>query len=182
MIPSKLPQINRDELLALLKEHYPSFKLDKFAVIGLRGYYKDTMGKVGENDRAIYDDALFILTDTELHSFNANCDPSAYKAGIAKLKAGVWSVYKFDLHKGKYMALCQRAGNVTVIRDGKGEDHGMFGINIHKGGYNTTSSLGCQTIYPSQWDRFIGTSQRICQSLFGAKYRVGTYTYVLIDL
>ena len=181
-VPQKEPQINREELMKLIATHYPDFKLNKFAVIGLRGYYKDTMGKVGENDRSIYDDALIILTETEMHAFNGNCDPSIYRPGIAKLKAGVWPVYKFDLHKGKYLALCQRAGNVTVFRDGKGEDTGMFGINIHKGGYNTTSSEGCQTSYPSQWDRFIGTATRICRSIYGDKFKSNVYTYVLIDM
>lgn len=182
MLPNKTPQISREELIALIKKHYPDLAIDKFAVIGLRGYYKNTMGAPAVNDRAIYDDAIIILTDNELHAFNGNCDPSAYREGIAKLKAGIWSVYRFDLHKGKYLALCQRSGNVTVIRDGKGEDTGMFGINIHKGGYNTTSSLGCQTIYPSQWDRFIGTAKRICEGLYGDKYKSKTYTYVLIDM
>lgn len=191
MIPGKTPQITREELAALLLKQYPTLTLDKFAVIGLRGYYKNSMGDVGENDRAIYDDAIILLSENELHTFNGNCDPSKYQKGIAKLKAGVWPVYKFDLHSGKYLALCQRAGNVTVIRDadnledtttGDKEGTGMFGINIHKGGYNTTSSLGCQTIYPTQWARFIATAQRLCENSYGKDYKKQIYAYVLIDM
>lgn len=182
MKPRNLPNINRVELITLLQTHCPTFQFNKFVVVGLRGYYKNSMGVPGENDRSIYDDAIVLLTENELHNFNGNCDPSKFETGMAKLKAGIWPVYKFALHRGKYLALCQRAGQVTVHRDEKDDDTGMFGINIHKGGFTSTSSLGCQTIYPTQWDRFIGTAQRICLSLWGEKYKSHTITYILIDL
>jgi hypothetical protein len=50
------------------------------------------------------------------------------------------STYTIDLHSGKYLALCQRAGKVTVWRDADrdaeldinvGTQTGYFGINIH---------------------------------------------------
>lgn len=46
--------------------------------------------------------------------------------------------------------------DVTIIRDGsvKKETDGpghRFYIDIHRGGFTTTSSLGCQTIHPDSW-------------------------------
>lgn len=53
----------------------------------------------------------------------------------------------------------RQASNVTVLREGSTEPQtdspaGRFWIDLHKGGYNTTSSAGCQTIYPDQWVDF----------------------------
>lgn len=183
-IPNSTPQMNRAELMAAIHAKFPDFKLDRFAVVGMRGYYLNSMGKPGLNDRAMYDDALFLMSDDELHSFNANCDPSRYKPGIASLQPGVWKVYKFDIHGGKasqYPAICQRFGKVTVKRDGGKLDTGNFGINIHKGGYSTTSSLGCQTLPPTQWDRFYGTAERMAKAIYGKSYDKQVITYVLIE-
>ena len=58
-----------------------------------------------------------------------------------------------------YWALRQ-AGPVAIKRDGQDKievekDPNNFPwIDIHRGGYSTTSSLGCQTIHPDQWISF----------------------------
>lgn len=126
-------------------------------LVGRRGYYGDSMGRPGVNDIGIYDDAIWLVERTRLTAFNANCDPGRRRLGMANLKVGRWK-YRPGIHNlskdpvthPRYEALVQ-AAHVTVIRDGQGEFSGFFGINIHCGGENTTSSLGCQTIPPSQW-------------------------------
>lgn len=182
ILPASRPQIKRKDLLKLLKEAHPDFVLPDFFTLGIRGYYQDTMGKPGENDRNIYDDAIFIIGKEEFVAFNGNTDPAAFRLSIASLKPGIWPVYKFDLHKGQYMALCQRGGPVTVVRDGKGEDTGMFGINQHKGGTWGTGSLGCQTTPPQQYDEYINTCLETAKKYFGKNYKdKSDYTYVLLE-
>lgn len=189
MLPGAKPQLSRDGLLE--KIHAAGHTLESLMVIGIRGYYRDTMGKPGANDRGIYDDAIFIATPDLFASYNANTDPSAWRKGsgtgagkgMASLKPGLYRVHRCDLHKGKYEALCQRAGQVTVIRDGNPpyEDTGFFGINIHRGGFNTTSSEGCQTIHPSQYDSFIANVHDQVKRLAGAKWRSFTVPYLLME-
>lgn len=169
------PKLTQADALAILNK----FSLTQpVQVLGIRGYYKTTMGNPVKNDRGIYDDALFIVSPDMFGSFNANTDPSTYKSGIANLKQGVWW-YKPGKHKinspSGYPALIQ-ADKVTVLRDGQGEDTGFFGINIHKGGFNTTSSLGCQTIHPTQWDSFINT---VYDQL--KRYKQTKLPYILIE-
>lgn len=135
----------------------------KFVVlVGVRGYRLNSMGRIGKNDRGIYDDALFIKSPHLFSSFAANTDPTSFrkgkgtgsKKGMAVLNKGLWN-YKPGMHRGKYKAFRQ-AGEVTVTRDGNPpyEDTGYFGINIHSGGWETTSSAGCQTVPPDQWTAF----------------------------
>jgi hypothetical protein len=99
----------------------------------------------------------------------ATTDPGLYwlqnpsrLAGTAILVPDQYrSVYRKDLHSGKYMALCQRNGSVKVWRDGnrdgvigaKGKIYtDAKGINIHHASYTGTStqvnkwSAGCQVI------------------------------------
>lgn len=88
------------------------------------------------------------------------------------------------MHKGLYMALCQTGGKVSVTRDGdRGEylDTGYFGINIHNGGWARTSSLGCQTIYPGQWESFISAAMDQTRRYFSAKWERTTIPYALMN-
>ncbi|QUS40565.1 hypothetical protein RPMA_18275 [Tardiphaga alba] len=156
IVPKSLPQITRDALLAkvaALKISQPVF------LVGMRGYYLDTMGKPKVNDRGIYDDAMILVGPNHFSTYNANTDPSVFRKHIASLRPGLWS-YRLGIHglskpkSQQYQALVQ-ADKVTVDRDGEGAETGFFGINIHRGGVNTTSSLGCQTIVPAQWPAFI---------------------------
>jgi len=170
-------------------------------VVGIRGYYRDSMGAPGANDRGIDDDALCVVAAQNVFAADdGNTDPSAqYRTGLAALKPGVYHAHRLDLHRGRYMALCQRADDVIVHRDGTdnfkaGVDHddyghclgngywrGWFGINIHCGSNTTTSSLGCQTIPPAQWDSFIATVMSEAKRLFGDAWRKRTIPYILVD-
>jgi lysozyme len=190
MIPAGKPRLSTAELEAMLapldidRSRYPVI------VVGIRAYYQDTMGAPSVNDRGIYDDAIFLHTPSVTAAFNGNTDPSRYKKGsgtgsakgMASLDPGVWYAHRFDKHNGKYLALCQRVAEVTVTRDGDPpyQDTGMFGINIHKGGYNTTSSLGCQTIHPDQWESFISMAADQAKRYFGARWAQSVVPYVLL--
>lgn len=157
-IPKSTPQQSLEKTKEIISK---AGVTDLVCIVGIRGYYKQTMGDPTKNDRKIYDDALFIVAPECFMSFNANVDPGYFRKKIASLKTGVWK-YKLGIHglskpkKLQYEALVQ-AAKVTVMRDEVGEDTGMFGINIHRGGNNSVSSLGCQTIVPAQWDSFIAT-------------------------
>jgi lysozyme len=160
IMPSAKPRLGTAAVEALLRKHGVQ---DTVALLGVRGYYRDTMGIPGENDRGIYDDAIFIHAPSVTAAFNANTDPSRHRPGIATLRCGTWR-YRIGIHglskprKDQYVALVQ-AAPVTVDRDQAAAESGWFGINIHRGGYGTTSSLGCQTIYPEQWPAFMANVQ-----------------------
>lgn len=172
VVPPKRPEITREAAL-ILAEPYRK-EDDNVFILGRTGYYRDTMGEPGKNDINIYDDAICLVTPTRCVPYNANTDPSRIIKGVAKLMSGRW-LYKIGKHglqtSNPYTALVQ-AAEVIVYRSemvdypkghhgdlgyhmGGGEFKGWFGINHHKGGHTTTSSLGCQTTHPSQWGDYI---------------------------
>lgn len=191
VIPAQKPRLSSSEL----RKRIARFPIDRskypIVLVGIRGYYLNTLGQPGMNDRGIYDDAMFIDTPQVTAAFNANTDPTGYRKGtgfgktkgLATLKPGLWLAHKFGLHKGKYLALIQRMSTVTVVRDGTPDydDTGYFGINIHKGGLKSTNSEGCQTIHPTQWESFISLAKDQAMRYFGKDWNKVNIPYLLID-
>ena len=178
-MPPSRPQMTREQVEKILRARGidPSKKV---AVLAVRGYYDSVAGP--GNQRGIWDDALFIVSPARssgkryFGAFNGNTDPSVARKGIAVLKPGIWH-YKPGKHKilspEGYKAFVQ-ARMVTVIRDGTGPHTGYFGINIHRGG-NGTSSLGCQTIPPVQWEEFRSALYTLL-----AEFKQSEFPYLLI--
>lgn len=165
MIPKSKPRAPRHTVIehALRSWHAcQQAPLPDLFVLAVRGYYRDSMGKPGTNDRGIYDDAMFIVAPETFASFRANTDPSAFRRGIATLIPG-WYPYRPGNHGisrpgGGYPAFRPSTKNeaLPVKRDGEPGRSSRDGIaiNLHKGGYNTTSSEGCQTVHPAEWSAF----------------------------
>ncbi|GAO44111.1 hypothetical protein [Flavihumibacter petaseus] len=188
-VPDMRPRMTDTELINLCKDRQAPLDFEKHPiwVVGLRGYYLQSMGDPTRNDRGIYDDALFIITNRIFLAFNANTDPAVYKKGMPTLLPGIWTVYRLDDHRPvsgapHYPALCQRGGPVTVERDQTGPDTGNHGINIHRGGYEKVSSVGCQTIYPDQWKEFINTVTALAQEYFGKEWKSTDIPYNLLKV
>lgn len=176
--PKKRPEYTREQAKVLLADF--NLSREPLVLLGFRGYYRDSLGVKGKNDRGIYDDAVIITSDNCHITYNANTDPSIHKTGIASLVPGKY-LYKVGIHglskpkAQQYEALVQ-AGPVIVSRDDGKTEEGWFGINIHKGYETTTGSAGCQTIAPDQWVAFIET---IKQQL--SFYKKKIVTYLLLD-
>lgn len=198
-LPGK-PRTTREELLSLVAATVTGEKIISerpledwqkcpLKVFGVRGYFAPS-----KNKRGIYDDAIFVeTTDGDRMAFNGNVDPSrSYKAGLASLETNQIVWYVPGLHgvsrKNPYSAF--RQASVCVVRrdggtgNGKSLGNGLFQdrpnsrfwINLHKGGYNTTSSAGCQTVPPQQWDAF----HSLIHSLL-KRYSIKQFPYLLLD-
>ena len=109
--------------------------------------------------------------------------------GCARLVCNQYrSTWKIDLHQGKYEALCQRSGNVKVYRDTDFDleydenkiTEGVYGINIHKAGQDSTWvenwSAGCSVFKKvKDFDVFMS----ICKK--ASKIHGNSFTYTLIE-
>lgn len=174
---------------------------DKWPVVALaiRGYYLDSMGAPGKNDRMRYDDAHFIVWPDGLARFVGNTDPNGFRAGkgtgagkgMAMLKPGI-HFYGTGMHKGKRGF--RQAEPFTVIRDGNPpyEHTGWHAINWHSGAgdaesFGRTSSLGCQTNPPDRFAVLQPLLYRLLDTYNSPRGKtdwdenVRTFPYILIE-
>ncbi len=172
-----------------------------------KGYDVNVVG-VRNNSPAVYrkvtnvfDDCITITFKDSLGNWNFFCwnattDPGKKGVqqyhnakGVARLVPGQYrSTWMVDKHQGKYDALCQRLGDVTVWRDAnkdlvfdeKVKDTGMFGINIHKAGTDSTWvenwSEGCQVFKRvKDFNEFMSICKR------AAKIHGNKFSYTLLE-
>lgn len=148
------PQISHDEVKAILVAN--GCDMTKCAWLAIRGYYLDSEGVAGKNDRNSWDDAWCLYSPQHgVITYRANTDPTGYRPGSgvgsgkgrASLAPGVW-LYGPGLHKGR--PGFRQCAQVLVKRDkigGGTYDHwGDHAINIHDAPGASTSSEGCQTM------------------------------------
>lgn len=171
-MPSAKPRASLGVVMKTAQEawdiEHVALPLPDLFVLCVRGYYRDSMGVPRSNDYGIWDDAFFIVTPFGYSPWNGNSDPSrvGFNAGagkfMARLKPGVWTFRPLKHHASRpdgYMAFGQGDAPVTVERiktDGTLDqtETGCFGINLHRGGINGTSSEGCLTVPVEQWAKF----------------------------
>ena len=166
-------------------------------IVGVRNNHPSIADKVTN----LFDDWLTISFKDEsgkwqFFCWNATTDPGKKgvmefhnKKGVARLVPNQYrGVWKIDKHQGKYDALCQRLGPVTVWRDSNKDlifeervtDTGIFGINIHKAGQDSqwveNWSEGCSVFKRvKDFDVFMS----ICKK--AAKIHGNKFSYTLIE-
>ena len=111
------------------------------------------------------------------------------------------SVYKLDLHRGKYLALCQRntrspsGGKVKVWRDNNKDEildmdgteyEGMYGINIHRASASTAREQGDLIGRYSAGCTVIADPEEFAVLIEACKMQINTngwdtFTYTLIE-
>src|SRR5690606_4184301 len=176
ILPRSRPKATRADVLKYAADAGLDLNACPILIIGVRGYYLRTMGKPYQNDRNLYDDAMFLVTADDFVSYNCNVDPSKYRKGIASLVPGIYKAVKWR-HKGKYAAL--QIVEDRVSRDGQTRvDVGRHGINFHYGGDDDTWSGGCLTFPRAQYWQFQGAVYELMDEL---KQRAVTFLLVEND-
>jgi hypothetical protein len=182
---------------AVKSKKYLWFNSNKDYDVNIVGIRTSNTGKKVTN---VFDDFLTISFRIDgvwqYFIWNATTEPGKKgmlegkaKGGVARLVPGQYrAVWEIDKHQGKYEALCQRKGDVTVYRDANKDlvfdetktETGMFGINIHKAGRDSTWvenwSEGCQVFKRvKDFDQFM----QICK--MAAKVHGNHFSYTLIE-
>lgn len=176
-------------------------KSNKGYDVNIVGVRNSSTGKKVTN---VFDDKITITFKDEkgewqFYCWDATTDPGkksmlewnkmGITGGCSRLVPGQYrTTYAIDKHQGKYDALCQRLAKVKVYRDSDfdleyDEDkitEGIYGINIHKAGRDSTWvenwSAGCNVFKRvKDFDEFM----KICKK--AAKIHGNKFSYTLLE-
>lgn len=182
-IPDR-PKIS-DAEVDKIANFYFTDNLPPVLLIGVRGYFLNTVGAAFANDFNAWDDAMLVYENgTLLKTFNANTDPSKLKQEIAMLDTGVYQFAK-GTHKNRILAFRAYPEGVKLPckrQDFSGNWHKSLCsyINIHDGGLENTWSEGCQTIINQGNQKQFNEFRDLVYTLM-ARHDLRTVTYLLIE-
>ena len=179
---------------SVLAKGYEWFKGD--GVLNIVGVRNSDVGNVVTN---LFDDIMTLCYiaggNLDFYAWPCTTDPGAKgvkefhnPGGVARLMPGQYrSAYAIGMHQGKYEALCQvkpvrvwRDINKDMVYDEVKSESGMFGINIHHAGYDSTYvenwSEGCSVFKTmSDFDKFLGIVKKFKDK------NAGFFTYTLLE-
>lgn len=164
----RISQVEADKYIAghllkigILKTNFAAATPASYPVLclAIRGYYLNSQGVPGANDRGIFDDAFVLVGPGYFKTFNANTDPRKAGFGIGSLMPGVHELMQGYHGYGKASGHdAFRTANakqiLPVIRDGQTGIKDGITVNLHRGGVYNTNSIACQTVQADQWPEF----------------------------
>jgi hypothetical protein len=180
---------------AVKSKNYVWFNSDKDFDVNIVGVRSELKPDAVTN---IFDDLITVSYKEngvwKFHSWPATVDPGTKGVrefrnprGVARLVEGQYRrSHRLGLHQGKYQALTQvselpvyRDNNKNMVFDESVIHRGVFGINIHKAGRDSTWvenwSEGCQVFKRSKdFDEFMSIMRK------AAKIHGNSFTYTLL--
>jgi hypothetical protein len=194
--PALASKYTKEQIETAVKTKGHKWFDDKDFALNIVGIRNSSTGQKVSN---LFDDNITLSYKEEgvwkCHVWSATTDPGTKgvmqygnKAGVARLVEGQYiNSHIMRLHSGKYEALGQnkpvkvyRDPNKDMIYDEKSIQEGLFGINIHKAGADSTYvenwSEGCQVFKKSADFETFMTICRKAKELHG-----NNFTYTLIE-
>lgn len=186
VVPKSRPQKSREEVETILAPLLGTLAPDKYPLVafGLRGYYADSFGEKGKNDRGEWDDAIGWL-DRRTGGFqiwNGNTDPTPkFRKGLGQIHAPQILQFRIGKHKGR--DAFRQASTFLVDRDGTDAPVKApvdCAFNWHDSlNPAKTSSEGCQTMPKDQFKAAREYGYVVVRQYYPKNE---TFPYLLVDL
>lgn len=103
IIPPNRPRIGRADAEKIAYAY--SVQYEPLLLLGIEGYYEDSMGKPDVNDRGIYDDCLVLLTPEAGSEWETRGKPRGFDGDLptsGRMPRGVYTTFNFNTDPSRY--------------------------------------------------------------------------------